>query len=289
MGGANMAPEGEAFWIGTYDPDQYENTSQREAIFDKWKDSKPSDVKADIVYSANIAATSRNWKVLVAFDFSCEDGFQKLPGAQACTKCPDWFICSKEAVNMGLQLQKGYYSTLQEPASVWECASEGACPGGAPGTCAPLRVGLTCTECTEGEPADDGTCMACEAAGPSVGLIGVVVFALVVILSIMHVAVNWPITKSSEPTMAGALLCGMAVSAALQFNVYLNMSTGWAAPISYFAGASAFLKLDPGVLDFTCLVGRSDALPAYIFRLSAMPFACLCLTVGAGTLSVLPL
>jgi hypothetical protein len=54
-----------------------------------------------------------------------------------------------------------FWSSADEPFSVFECESEERCPGGAPETCGYLLAGRSCQHCTSGHYWTGETCKAC--------------------------------------------------------------------------------------------------------------------------------
>ncbi|CAE7266788.1 unnamed protein product, partial [Symbiodinium sp. CCMP2592] len=63
-----------------------------------------------------------------------------------------------------LLLEPGYFSTPEDPGSVYRCFSNTIrCPGGEPGTCAFGRdtESVSCSACLPGLHARDGVCVEC--------------------------------------------------------------------------------------------------------------------------------
>ena len=79
-------------------------------------------------------------------------------------------------------VESGFLANPESPLDIYKCAEPFACPGGGPGQCLDVRVGLTCGDCPEGQYWGSGACQECGTAVPvawaatlvaiSLGLVG---------------------------------------------------------------------------------------------------------------------
>ncbi|CAK8994853.1 Soluble TNF receptor II (Cytokine response-modifying protein B) [Durusdinium trenchii] len=78
------------------------------------------------------------------------------------------------------EVQRGYYSSCEDPLDVFRCRKQWHCPGTVPGQCAGGRIGSSCAQCPEGKTWLQGQCRDCSAGFLVIWAIGIVlVFVLV--------------------------------------------------------------------------------------------------------------
>ena len=58
-------------------------------------------------------------------------------------------------------VESGFRANPESPLDIYKCAEPFACPGGGPGQCLDVRVGLTCGDCPDGQFWGSGACQEC--------------------------------------------------------------------------------------------------------------------------------
>ncbi|CAE8635921.1 unnamed protein product [Polarella glacialis] len=183
-------------------------------------------------------------------------------------------------------LLPGFFSTREEPLSVFKCSVKGSCPGGVPGSCSGGLVGLACCHCPQGYFIQDGSCQTCE-PGLAISHFALLLFGASVILTLMHIMGNWPIVRGSKQVTIAAFWLGMAVTVVLTCAVYATLDITGGLPLPDFFSALQFLTLDYFMIS-ACLLGATSHVELYIFKLLFFPFACFITCLGAMVCSALP-
>ena len=95
------------------------------------------------------------------------------PSADLCSCVAGWYLYHSTCRECGsgtrcvggeVQLLQGYFSSQEKPGSVFQCYSDGRCPGGLPGTCASGRdtSSVDCGRCLPGLRAKGAECVPCD-------------------------------------------------------------------------------------------------------------------------------
>eukprot|EP00439_Symbiodinium_sp_Y106_P035650 s6944_g4.t1 len=185
------------------------------------------------------------------------------------------------------QVKPGYYTTHDDPISVYKCLSENICLGGDPETCEGGRVNLVCSTCPPGEEWRGGKCTACTgSSGPFFLFLAGLAGCLGV--TFMHVMTNWPLVKGNKTVMTAVYFCGMAATVVLTFGVYGTLNAVWGPPMSSFIPSFGILSLDMDFLSFSCVMGRKSFTAEYVFKLCAFPVLLLVVVTGSFLLQRVP-
>ena len=114
------------------------------------------------------ATTTLAFGSVSVLECGCERGSINIANESeevVCKECGQGLFCpfssSLQALKTGLSplgeqyqpaLERGFYSTVEDPLVVFKCAEDSYCPGGTPETCPGGRVGMVCGECPPGRP-----------------------------------------------------------------------------------------------------------------------------------------
>ncbi|CAK8997648.1 unnamed protein product, partial [Durusdinium trenchii] len=232
-------------------------------------------------------------------DCVCEAKSYKTQAGQ-CAACPRGMSCavgsdiafynrtnSSYSVNRPYpQLLPGFYSTREEPLSVYKCKEEDVCLGGDPESCEGGLVDLVCSRCPDGQERKDGGCEDCEASGFLIVILGGVAGLCGVI--VMHVLTNWPLVKGNRTVMTAVYFGGMAATVVLTFGVYGTLDSVWGPPMSTFIPSFGLLRMDMDFLSFSCVTGRKSFIAEYVVKLFAFPITVCAVIFGSFILSLIP-
>jgi hypothetical protein len=98
-------------------------------------------------------------------DCGCPAGFYK-DSHDECQVCPEGMVCgfgsdARVGADVYPVLKPLYWSSVDDPLSVFMCDDEARCPGGDPGVCSANLKGQSCAHCEEGFIYSGGSCTKC--------------------------------------------------------------------------------------------------------------------------------
>jgi len=133
--------------------------------------------------SCNECASTKTTEVLGAASPGmciCKEGsFLASAGDETCTECPKGMECPRGSVNYGAQgslipdaihplIKEGFWSSTDDPLSIYKCTDPVMCPGIAPGSCGAHMSGIVCGVCDEKHyRAEDESCQQCSSVEKS--------------------------------------------------------------------------------------------------------------------------
>eukprot|EP00449_Zooxanthella_nutricula_P000581 CAMPEP_0198497994 /NCGR_PEP_ID=MMETSP1462-20131121/6735_1 /TAXON_ID=1333877 /ORGANISM="Brandtodinium nutriculum, Strain RCC3387" /LENGTH=1252 /DNA_ID=CAMNT_0044226887 /DNA_START=113 /DNA_END=3867 /DNA_ORIENTATION=+ len=195
-------------------------------------------------------------------------------GAQSrCVECPEGMECriGSDAANFPgragaaggtgefPRLLPRFWSSTDEPTSVYLCLDENVCPGGEPGTCGFGATNIACATCPVRTYRAGSECVACSDLELSMWLFPVfpLLFGCPVVV-LIYLASRTPAENWSRP-QAGLATCGAAIMVHFQIqgmlwklNLYFPPSLGstWGAFSDLVRGLSALRPRCAGVVAF---------------------------------------
>ncbi|CAE8686989.1 unnamed protein product [Polarella glacialis] len=184
-------------------------------------------------------------------------------------------------------LLPGFYSTREQPLSVFKCSVRSSCPGGIPGSCSGELVGFACHHCPQGHYKQGGKCVDCE-SGAAMLQFTLLAFTSLLTLTLMHIMGNWPMARGSKQVMIAAVWLGMAITLLLTCAVYGTLDIVWVPPLSHFFHALQFLSFDMNFMNMTCMIGSTSIVQMYIFKLLFFPTACFMTCLGSMLCFAMP-
>jgi ABC-type branched-subunit amino acid transport system substrate-binding protein len=207
----------------------------------------------------------------------CEEGMYRPRGVNtACEPCLKGMDCpfGSDANNFNAYggsgediplLAAGFYSTADEPLSIYECITEEACPGGAPASCFDRREGLVCASC----PADysvnkaTGACDICS-GGLTALVVLTPVFVSIVIVLVYYIG-NSPLSVNASITLTCSVAGGLIVTVFQVLAVFKQLSIPWPKSVLVTFDVASLFALDADAVSIECAFG-SDATVLYLFR-----------------------
>ena len=169
------------------------------------------------------------------------------------------------------KLVTGFFSTAEEPLSIWECRPKSMCPGGKPGDCRGLE-GLPCARCPDGQTLIDGSCQDCR-AGAFVPVLVVVPLGLAALVGAYYL-LNNPVTTRASPFVAVLLSAGFAVNILQVVAIFGMMTLQWSSEFEATSGALQIFMLDLQTFSPSCILGAN---PVRVFLLRCLIFPALVL------------
>mmetsp|Transcript_18988 Transcript_18988/g.44264 ORF Transcript_18988/g.44264 Transcript_18988/m.44264 type:complete len:1820 (-) Transcript_18988:53-5512(-) len=179
-----------------------------------------------------------------------------------CRSCGNGLTCPGQGE---VYLLEGYSAT--DPAEVFRCHQDiKRCPGGAIGTCAPGREGVSCSLCIQGMiPNDDGSCQDCT-DGDLVPTI-VLVLVILVLLACLYVRIDREnASKDSRSLILIGIACQQLLTAFQMFSVTSQIRVDWHEPVKTIFRLMQLLVVDVDLINVNC-VGSFTPLSKYISRL----------------------
>jgi len=193
-------------------------------------------------------------------DCMCPREFYESDSAtNTCAACPDGMTCafgSKYSAfasgGVAPEVLKGYYTRVDSPMTVFQCAVEDDCPGGAPATCKGLRKSLLCSECPDDYFGKD--CKKCD--GSSALPFALVCVGLFIALCILYKLIDME-NRVTQPKshLLIILLFGQSILAVQQFGVMSTISVEWADPLKSVIGLANLLNFNVEILNLPCVAG----------------------------------
>lgn len=170
-----------------------------------------------------------------------------------CEPCIEGAIC---AGSSKLLLEPGYFSTPEDPGSVYRCFSNTIrCPGGEPGTCAFGRdtESVSCSACLPGLHARDGACVEC--VGGDYALVITFGILAVCCIAVLYLVLMGEGQKSRQPgsLLVAALGMGQMVTIVQQLTVIQQFKIDWGEPFSSILVAMEVMAFDMDMISIGCV------------------------------------
>lgn len=183
-----------------------------------------------------------------------------------CMVCTEGMRC--DGMGSGVpETLPGYYATLSQPFSIYECLDREICPGGPPETCAGAHLGLVCALCPQGRRR--GSCGECAAYARVLILICPVL--VVIFVALLYYSSTVTVTVNASVSLTASVWLGMVMTCFQVFSLVGGMNIEWpgSGSSSYFAGTSiTMLNLDQFAPE--CAIGQ-EAVLLYLLRVLTPP------------------
>ena len=174
------------------------------------------------------------------------------------------------------QLVAGFFSTVEQPLSVWECRPKSMCPGGMPGDCGGLE-GVPCSRCPDGQTlSEEGSCQDCQ-VGAFVPVLVVVPLGLAALVGAYYL-LNNPVTTRASPFVAVLLSASFAVNILQVVAIFGMMTLQWSREFQATSGALQIFMLDLQTFSPSCILG-ANPVNVFLFRCMIFPALMLWLLV----------
>eukprot|EP00439_Symbiodinium_sp_Y106_P069001 s413_g11.t2 len=172
------------------------------------------------------------------------------------------------------KLLPGYWSSPDDPLSVYTCASEFHCRGGPPGeVCASGRRDVACGKCKENyHGGDQGTCIPCESTDMVPGILALTACVLVAIA--VSIRMRSHLTKNSKAVLSLGIILSQAgvpsheeslrgdsvvLSGFVYWrSVFSDLTMVWEEPVKTLLELMQLVNLDLSILRIQCMVGNEE-------------------------------
>lgn len=218
-------------------------------------------------------------------DCVCGAGsYRDVRAREVCHPCPSGMECDIASDEAALQhvlaqnctpgsagcvipeAMPGFMTRTHEPLRVFACLDKGNCPGGPPGTCAPLFDSTTvaCAWCESGARKAGAECVPCKPGKDVVALVFLVLgfFALLLLVTFM---VNRDVILQSNSMLSIIIMSGMMLTAIQTIGVFRNLALEWFEPLASIFKAISVLTFNLDVLHVSCIV-KPNATTLYLLR-----------------------
>lgn len=189
-------------------------------------------------------------------------------------RCP--FASSIDALRSGTSplgdrflptIQRGYYSTVDQPLIIFKCRKTWQCPGRVPGQCARGRTEIACAQCPAGETWMGNSCADCNLWVTGAWVVGIVVFLMIVTCS-YYVVSNHISPRASLSESVGMIALVM-LNAAQCLAVIGLLDLSWPSEVEIFFSTSQLFILDLDLYGLRCIMGSTFS--NYLFTVLLVP------------------
>jgi len=190
-----------------------------------------------------------------------------------CLPCSDGLNCQFPSTIQNLMdgpedqtfatIKSGYFSTKDDPTSLYRCEPASYCPGGKPGECTGGLTGVPCAICPVGQTWSDTKCVDCN--GAAWAWPGVLVAMVAVFLS--YYVGNAKVRPRATPMKLAAIASGLAVNVLQTIAIMGMMTAVWSTDMETTSSGLSFLILDIQSFGVACFVGSN---PVNMFTATAV-------------------
>lgn len=173
------------------------------------------------------------------------------------------------------KLLPGYWSSPDDPLSVYTCASEFHCRGGPPGeVCASGRRDVACGLCKANyHGGDQGTCIPCESTDMVPGILALTACVLVAIA--VSIRMRSHLTKNSKAVLSLGIILSQAGVLVQTLGVFSDLTMVWEEPVKTLLELMQLVNLDLSILRIQCMVGNEDPALSVMMILLTLPGLCI--------------
>ena len=165
------------------------------------------------------------------------------------------------------KLVAGFFSTAEEPLSVWECRPKSMCPGGKPGDCRGLE-GIPCSRCPNGQTLIEGLCRDCQ-PGAFLPVLVSIPLGLAALCG-AYFLLNKPVTTSASPFVAMLISASFAVNILQVVAIFGMMTLQWSDDFQATSGSLQIFMLDLQSFSPSCILG-ADPINTFLLRCLIFP------------------
>lgn len=210
-------------------------------------------------------------------DCKCPEGTYEAADRKVCTPCLGGMYCPFGSMEANIpsgpgdedsgtypEVRQGYYSSYDDPLSVYQCGLQSYCPGGGPQSCVGDRYGLGCSLCPPGKNPTETGCVDCNPTTTALAVALVSLGFLAFPLGLYYAAnsrVSVVTTGLSGCTVSG----GIVVTSVQVLATYQRLELPWPESSGDFMKSLEFVLFELDAVGVQCVIGNK-AVENYMMR-----------------------